>query len=115
MNRSLTAELYNKRNINVAILCKAHETYELNQLIRDKSFQIDGLTVTSLRSSKIVFNNTNAVYFVRPQRAQIDLREISISLLLFSSSIEYNVRVEITRDLRPQIIYGLGMVGILQV
>lgn len=116
LNKSLSTELFDKRNINVVILCRIQETLELNQRLRDKiNMRWDFGKVDAYTSDRIVLSNGNKVFFAQPQRAQIDTRGISISLLLFSSSIEYNVRSEIIRDLRPQMIYGLGKIGALQI
>jgi hypothetical protein len=49
------------------------------------------------------------------QRSQIELKETPISLLLFPSSIEYNVRMEITREIRPQLISNGGIVGTIRI
>ena len=62
----------------------------------------------------LLLRNRSFVKFVRMQRSQIELRGIPISLLLFPSSIEYNVRMEITRELRPQIIRNFGIVGTIR-
>ena len=62
----------------------------------------------------LLLRNRSCVRFVPLQRSQIELRGISISLLLFPSSIEYNVRMEITRELRPQLISNGGIVGTIR-
>lgn len=62
----------------------------------------------------LLLRNRSFVKFVRIQRSQIELRGIPISLLLFPSSIEYNVRMEITRELRPQLISNGGIIGTIR-
>ena len=62
----------------------------------------------------LLLRNRSFVKFVRMQRSQIELRGIPISLLLFPSSIEYNVRMEITRELRPQLISNGGIIGTIR-
>ena len=55
--------------------------------------------------------NSSEIRVVPLQRSQIELKGISISLLLFPDSVEYNIKQQITRELYPQLIRDGGIIG----
>jgi hypothetical protein len=63
----------------------------------------------------MILRNRSCVRLVPLQRSQIELKGISISLLLFPHSIEYNVRRKIIRELYPQLFSDRGMVGTIHI
>ena len=111
-NKSVPDLLKEESDLNVVILYQndIQRATMLNQLKENLS----GSGVDALRSWSLLLRNGSCVRFVPLQRSQIELRGISISLLLFPSSIEYNVRLEITRELRPQLIREGGIVGTIR-
>jgi len=63
----------------------------------------------------MLLRNRSCVRLVLLQRCQIELKSISISLLLFPDSIEYNVKQQITRELYPQLFSNGGIVGSIRI
>ena len=55
--------------------------------------------------------NRSTIKLVPLQSSQIELKGYSISLLLFLSDVEYNVRRQITSELRPQMSGEHAIVG----
>ncbi len=117
LNKSLTAELFNKRNIMVVILVTVSaEIDHINRMLKDKILRTSiGTRIVEITRDRIALNNGNKVFFVIANQAQIGTIGMTISLLLFSSSIEYNVRQEIKRDLIHQVVGGSVNIGTLQI
>lgn len=112
-NRSVTNLLLSETGINVVILYQDDiQRAIISQKLKEK-LKEEGNVPSALWSIKLL--NQNVIRFVPIQRAQIELRGYTISLLLFPSSIEYNVRQRITRELYPQFIRSGGITGIIQI
>lgn len=66
----------------------------------------------------IILRNRSCIRLVHIGWSQMELKGVSISLLLFPNSVEYNVRQKITRELYPQLIRNdgenLGSIGSIQ-
>ena len=111
-NKSVIDLLTREENINVVVLYqndieRANFAHGFKNRLGDLIDRSNYWTM--------LLSNRSWVKFVRLQRSQIELRGISISLLLFPSSVEYNVRREITRELRPQLISNGAIVGTIRI
>ena len=111
-NRSISYLLYYESDINIVIIYQNDmQRANISRTLVDKV--VDMIQERSLWGIKL--RNGNMVKFVPSQRAQIETRGINISLLLFPDSIEYNVRREITRELRPDMIRNGGITGTIRI
>lgn len=63
----------------------------------------------------MILRNRSCVRLVLLQRCQIELKRISISLLLFPDSIEYSIKQQIIRELYPQLFSNGGIAGTIRI
>lgn len=111
-NRSITYLLSHEENIYAVIMYK--DDMERANISRNLFNKI-GITNIKDRSLwDIQLYNGSIVRFVPMQRSQIEARGMTISLLLFPSSIEYEWKQKITRELRSNMIRSGGLVGTLR-
>ena len=111
-NRSITKLLIEESNLTVVII---YQDDMERARIRIPLKSAIGSFIQGDSLWTILLSNGNVVMFIPQQRAQIDARGINISLLLFPDSIEYNVRQEITRELRPNMIGSGGITGTISI
>ena len=108
-NKSVTDLLKEESDLTVIILYQndIQRSYIMHSL-RNK---LGGAVQDRSSYWTILLRNRSCVRLVSLQRSQIELKGISISLLLFPSSVEYNVKRELTREIYPELIRGGGIVG----
>ena len=112
-NKSVPDLLKEEPDLNVVIMYQ--DDIQRAGLMRQLRDSLGDVIVDRSNYWTMLLSNRSWVKFVRLQRSQIELRGISISLLLFPSSVEYNVRREITRELRPQLISNGAIVGTIRI
>jgi len=112
-NKSVPDLLKEEPDLNVVIMYQ--DDIQRAGLMRQLRDSLGDVIVDRSNYWTMLLRNRSWVKFVRLQRSQIELRGISISLLLFPSSVEYNVRREITRELRPQLISNGAIVGTIRI
>jgi hypothetical protein len=111
-NRSLYNLLIYERNITVVVIYD-HHVQRANFIHSLQTKFTSALSDSTTFSVKL--HNGNLVRLIPLERAQIDTRGCTISLLLFPSSIEYNVRREITRELLVNMIRDGGITGTINI
>ncbi len=111
-NKNVTELLLTESFITAVVLYQNDmQRANVSRTLRDR---LNGyVSDHSLWSIKLT--NGNVVKLVPLQRSQIELKGISISLLLFPSSIEYTVRQRLTRELYPQFIRDGGIIGTINI
>ena len=112
-NKSVPDLLKDEADLNVVILYR--NDIERATMMNRLRQHLDDIVVDRSNWWTLLLRNRSCVKFVLLQRSQIELRGISISLLLFPSSVEYNVKREITRELRPQLIGNGAIVGTIRI
>ena len=112
-NRCVTDLLKEESDLTVVILYQ--DDMQRSAIMNHLRGKLGGAVQDRSSLWSMILRNRSCVRLVLLQRCQIELKSISISLLLFPDSIEYNVKQQITRELYPQLFSNGGIVGSIRI
>ena len=108
-NRCVTDLIREESDLTVIILYQ--NDIQRASIMRNLRHKLGGAIQDRSSLWSLILRNRSCVRLVPLQRSQIELKGISISLLLFPDSIEYSIKNQITRELAPQLLRGGGYSG----